>query len=223
MDLANLFQAQAPVPAFAQGQILTFNSLTGANTVNVGGSVFTNLPLLNVPDAINMVAGSVVMLAQLGGSYAIMGRVVVPSSALLNTSAVSVGQASGSANITSLATTAASKLTVSTTAPSWCNRVTFMAIGSASAKNTGATNPDILTTLMQMTITGYGPFSGGSISDGANTGEYACTTVSSAQNGLLIAGGASIQFDLMVSSTTSAWAAAAGNCNIDAVLIYQRF
>lgn len=126
-DLVSLFGSPAGNPPFAQGTLLTFSTSTGANTVNVQGTVFANLPLLNTADSITYLPGDVVMLAQAGGSYAIMGRVFVPGGAGVFRSAQTasaVGSAVGSnfALTTSFVTAASFTVTV----PAWANRVSGM-------------------------------------------------------------------------------------------------
>jgi hypothetical protein len=87
-DLAALF-ADAPAgPSqdvrWRQGTVLTFNQATLANTVDVGGTTMTDLPLLGVAEAASLAAGSVVGLLAIEStlgtvSYAILGRLVTPN------------------------------------------------------------------------------------------------------------------------------------------------
>ncbi len=86
-ELVRLF---APEPATAaqgvryrQGVIITFDPATLANTVLVGGTVLTDLPLLGVGEATLLTAGSVVGILVIGSgggaaSMAIIGRIVTP-------------------------------------------------------------------------------------------------------------------------------------------------
>lgn len=86
-DLARLF---APPPAdgsqglrYRQGTVVTFNPSTLENTVLVGQTVYANLPMLGVAEAISLVPGSVVGLLMIGESattWAIVGRLVTPGS-----------------------------------------------------------------------------------------------------------------------------------------------
>lgn len=87
--LAGLF---APPPAgpslpvtYRQGVVVTFNPATLENTVDVGGTVLTDLPLLGVGEASLLTPGAVVGILVIGGAGAknmvIIGRLVQPATA----------------------------------------------------------------------------------------------------------------------------------------------
>jgi hypothetical protein len=85
-DLAPLFDPRPDRPSqdvrFRQGVILTFDRNTLENTVSVGGSVLSNLPLLGVGEVTTLVAGSVVGIMAVGEaakSMFITGRIVTPN------------------------------------------------------------------------------------------------------------------------------------------------
>lgn len=88
-DVAGLFLPPSPGPAqamaYRQGTVITFNPATLENTVNVGGTVLENLPLLGVGEATLLTPGAVVGLMAIGGggakSFAIIGRLVRPNTA----------------------------------------------------------------------------------------------------------------------------------------------
>jgi hypothetical protein len=84
-SLVGLFAPQPPPPSqpvrFRQGVILTFDAVTLANTVLVGGTVMTNLPLLGVGESTLLVPGSVVGILAVGEAtqtWYITGRIVAP-------------------------------------------------------------------------------------------------------------------------------------------------
>lgn len=84
-DLSTLFLPPPAGPAspldYRQGAIVAFNPITLQNTVNVGGTELTDLPLLGVGEATLLTAGSVVGLVSIGGpvkTLAIVGRLVYP-------------------------------------------------------------------------------------------------------------------------------------------------
>lgn len=89
-DLGELF---APPPAspslemrYRQGRIITFDQITLENTVDVGGTVMSNLPLLGVGEATLLVPGSIVGITAVQSlrgtaTWAILGRMVEPNSA----------------------------------------------------------------------------------------------------------------------------------------------
>lgn len=82
-NLAPLFrgpaQGMAQPMGYLQGTIITFNRLTGQNTVQVGNAVMTNLPMYNSTEALLMVPGTVVGLMVVGNTVAILGRLVIPN------------------------------------------------------------------------------------------------------------------------------------------------
>lgn len=63
---------------YRQGVIVSWNTDDATNTVTVGGSLFTNLPILNTSEASLLAPGDVVGVISLGSSFAILGRLVVP-------------------------------------------------------------------------------------------------------------------------------------------------
>ncbi|MFI6759357.1 hypothetical protein ACIBF5_09475 [Micromonospora sp. NPDC050417] len=58
--------------------IVAWNRITCANTVAVAGGTLTNLPILNSTEALLLQPGSVVSLITWQGSWAILGRLVIP-------------------------------------------------------------------------------------------------------------------------------------------------
>jgi hypothetical protein len=78
-DLVPLL-APAPGPAvgFRQGVIVTWDQATAANTVLVGRSVMTNLPILNTSEAAILQAGDVVGILTAGRTWGILGRFTIP-------------------------------------------------------------------------------------------------------------------------------------------------
>lgn len=63
---------------YLQGRILTFNKKTLENTVEVGNSVLTDVPVFGIGDATQLGAGSVVGMMVVGSTLAITGRFVRP-------------------------------------------------------------------------------------------------------------------------------------------------
>lgn len=83
-DLTPLFSPSSAGSAlpmtYRQGVVMDFNRITLENTIRVGGTDLTNLPLLGIAEATTLAVGDVVGIAQFGSSWAIMGRFVVPAS-----------------------------------------------------------------------------------------------------------------------------------------------
>ena len=78
-DLAPLL-APAPGPSvgFRQGVIVTWNQATAENTVRVGSSLLTNLPILNTSEAALLEPGAVVGILTAGRTWGILGRFTIP-------------------------------------------------------------------------------------------------------------------------------------------------
>lgn len=87
-DLGELF---APPPAspslemrYRQGRVITFDQITLENTVDVGGTVLSNLPLLGVGESTLLAPGSIVGITSVQSlrgtaTWAILGRMVEPN------------------------------------------------------------------------------------------------------------------------------------------------
>jgi hypothetical protein len=78
-DLVPLL-APAPGPAlgFRQGVIVTWDQASAENTVSVGGSLLTNVPILNTSEAAILQAGDVVGILTSGATWGILGRFTIP-------------------------------------------------------------------------------------------------------------------------------------------------
>jgi hypothetical protein len=76
---------------FRQGEILTYNIVTGANTVKVLGTTMTNLPILTTGEVTSLAAGDVVGILKAGTQYWIIGR-IDSSDESLNIGAGSAGR-----------------------------------------------------------------------------------------------------------------------------------
>lgn len=70
---------------FRQGVIMSFNRLTLENTVRVGGTVLTNLPILGVGETAALSVDDVVAVLVIGRSMAILGQMVVPGTSAAET------------------------------------------------------------------------------------------------------------------------------------------
>lgn len=87
-DLASLFGPEPPGAAqsmrFRQGVVQSWDPVTANNTVLVGNTVMTDLPVLNTSEALLLAAGDAVSLVVVGDeaggarSYGIWGRMTIP-------------------------------------------------------------------------------------------------------------------------------------------------
>lgn len=127
-----------PAWAFRQGTIITFNPLTGANTVNLDGATLTNLPLINLGDTTNLGPGDSVILFRTNTVppiTAILGRLVPAGSSVLYQQVVSTdGTSNGTSNF-ALTTAYVNHSSVALTAPSWANQVQLTCISCVTARN----------------------------------------------------------------------------------------
>lgn len=103
-DLAPLLAPQSgPAVGFRQGVIVSYDPTTGANTVAVGGSILTNLALLNTSEALLLVPGAVVGILTTGATWCILGRLTIPGTPDALTALASIragtGAYSGSASV----------------------------------------------------------------------------------------------------------------------------
>lgn len=112
-----LVPTEAHAVGFRQGVVASWNQQTGENQVVVGGSTMTNLPMLNISDALLLAAGDVVSILTFGGgtkSMGVLGRFAVPGTAAALTAlsalatvsdTIAVGETTTSMTMTDLATT----------------------------------------------------------------------------------------------------------------------
>ena len=78
-DLVPLLkESPGPAVGFRQGFIVTWNRETAENTVVVGRSLMTNLPILNTSEAAILAAGDVVGILTAGQTWGILGRFTIP-------------------------------------------------------------------------------------------------------------------------------------------------
>lgn len=66
---------------YRQGTIVSFNQISGQNTVRVGKATLTDLPLLGVAEAATLTAGATVGIQSIGRQMFIVGRIVRPNTA----------------------------------------------------------------------------------------------------------------------------------------------
>jgi hypothetical protein len=62
-----------------QGVVLTWDSATGENTIDVGGATMENLTFLSDGTVPNYVTDDVVILLTFGSTWAVLGKFVTPA------------------------------------------------------------------------------------------------------------------------------------------------
>lgn len=125
---------------FRQGTVETFNSETGENTIDVGGTVLSNVPMLNSGEAIALKAGHVVALLTWKSSWWILGRVTLPNSDQFASASVSFDGGFVSGNNFSIDTTIDIKAQKTFTVPAWADEAAVMATSMISARNDSASS-----------------------------------------------------------------------------------
>lgn len=145
-DLTGLLIPPDPTSPFRQGVVVAYNTSNGFNSILIGGNtvadgaVLFDLPILNIGDTVNLLPGDVVVLMKYLDSWAIMGRVITPGGAALNTSSVDFSsffkENPDFANTAGFTT----KLTQTVPVPLWANRAAvvsaanvFVASGTLAA------------------------------------------------------------------------------------------
>lgn len=125
-DINDLFvtpTGPAQPMSYRQGTILTFNQTTLQNTVSVGGTTLTDLPILGVAEAASLTANSVVGVMCVGSTWAIIGRMVTPNTAQATDAITQLSQGIVSQQINTVVTTATSASYVDLGGPSVSVRV----------------------------------------------------------------------------------------------------
>lgn len=198
-DLTSLFAPPAGSEPFRQGEVLTYNPATGANTVRVGDAVLTNLPLLNIGDTINLQAGNAVILLKFRSSWAILGRVVTPGSSTVQSAAVEFATLSAYADNFPVTTTWTDRATGTVPVPTWANQASFVVVGLLGALNSTA-GSDILQGYVDVDgNVGNVPYFD------VDAGDFASLTPSLAQT-MTVTGGSTITASLVAATSGSNWA-----------------
>lgn len=223
-DLAPLL-APPPEPAFGfrQGTILSFDQSNGANTVNVAGTVLTNVPIISGSESLEFSPGDVVVLLRFASSWAILGRVVIPGGAAFATSALATSGIGIVASNFALSTSPTAIASDTFVVPPWSNLALVTAIVSAHVEHPNASATEFVR--CRATIDGS---PGGDVScavapaAAGHPGKYG-TLAASAIRGTAVTPGGSFTVTGDVWAVNGAWAARAGNrCNLDAIAIFQR-
>lgn len=144
-DLVPLLTQQPPdksLVRYRQGLVVSWNTSTGENVVNVGGALLENLPMLNSNDSVRLQAGHVVALLAAGSSMLIIGRVVKPGSADYGSAAIDYGQTGFT--VSNFAVAGSGVMTVvgsaTLTVPDWADQALVMVTASGQITNPSVSN-----------------------------------------------------------------------------------
>ncbi|MFG3710122.1 hypothetical protein [Micromonospora sp. NPDC047730] len=65
---------------YRQGVVVTWDNVTGANVIDIGGTQHTNVPYLNTSEVGLISAGDVVGILTASPSWFVLGRIITPGS-----------------------------------------------------------------------------------------------------------------------------------------------
>lgn len=143
-DLAGVFGALRPGEPpfnFRQGTVVTWDFVTGQNTISVGGTVLVNVPFLSMSGALLYRPGDIVNLLKQGAAWMVMGRVADPDAGGVpaigrNTQAV-VGIEAVFGPF-ALTTSFVTQVTLPISCPVWAEAITVSATLKILARNSTA-------------------------------------------------------------------------------------
>lgn len=82
-DIAPLLRSEDQAFGYHQGIVVSWDSLTGANVINVGGKDLVDLDVLATSDSVFLAAGDPVLILKFRSSLCIMGRIAPAGSGSL--------------------------------------------------------------------------------------------------------------------------------------------
>lgn len=219
-DLTGLFLPGDPSIPFRQGVVVSFNGVTGANVIDVGGAQLSDLPILNIGDTVNLTPGDTVILMKYGNSWAVLGRVVTVGSPDFAVATVATETKEAFASgFPVLITDEIVATTSNFTVPVWANRVDITVIVTVMAKNSTGS----------LGILYAHAHAGNNISQelfvSAPSGQYAALTVPNVDTDLGAIGGTTFTcaVDVSTDATTGNWASDPTNkVKLSATAIYTR-
>lgn len=237
LDLALELDILSKETPFRQGRLLTFNQNTGANTVDVGGAVLIDVPLLNIGDTVNLEGddalgpgnGNIVVVMKMRSSWAIMGRVVAVGSAQLAVASVATEiKTDDGENFAVTVADVAVAATSNFTIPVWANKCDVMMTGVVNARNSTATVGFLYARSRFTFASGNNTSSEQHVSAPANVAPFINQPSVATTHAATISGAIGLQTftaQMLVSTdaTTGNWAASTQNfAHISAIAVYTR-
>jgi hypothetical protein len=222
-DLSMLFPKPSVGAQVGQGTILTWDPLTGENTVEWAGSVLINVPILNTAEAITLKPDHVVVLLGQGNSWFIIGRVTKPGDPSFASASVGFDAENGQATAFALSTSLVTKASCVLDVPAWADEVAIMAVGACTVVNP-TVNADFAACAVFIDgVTGPGLQNGhapaGDLTIKNN--HIGAMTASSARV-YSVTGGSTITCDMRIRSVNAAWGAHGSNiAEISAMAIFR--
>lgn len=139
-DLTSLFAPPSTGPGvgFRQGLVVSWDSNTGENVINVAGTLFSNIPVLNTAEAIALKAGHVVGLLTAGPSWFVLGRITPPNDPNFAGASLAVESKRAQATGWSVSTVATVKASGTLNVPLWADEALVLVSGECGMHNSRA-------------------------------------------------------------------------------------
>lgn len=220
-DLSTLFDTGQPGVRFRQGTILTWDSNTGSNTIDLAGGTLTDVPIINTGEAIALKAGHVVGMLGQGSTWFVIGRITPPNDPNFAGASVAFGtDNAGTAGNFALSTSPVDVISGTIPVPTWADEALVLATGNCQLTNPRAVI-DFAT--IQVSINGVG---GGGVQTGfAPLGEASGNYVGSmatSSRAIISAPGPTITVATTLNAQGAAWSAQASNrANVDAIAVFR--
>jgi hypothetical protein len=129
-----------PALRFRQGRVVSWNTATGSNTIDVGGAVLVDVPILNTGEAIALKAGHIVGLLAFNNTFWILGRITVPGDVDFASASVSFGNTNVTTTNWAPITSASGGTDVISstpiTIPDWADEAVVVATANVRVNNT---------------------------------------------------------------------------------------
>lgn len=133
-----LMRREHPELGFHQGIVVSWNNNTGANTIKISGSNFSNLPILNTSEASSLNSGDLLGVLRYRHQYFILGRIAIPGSLVFGASAIAFSAAHSSLSNFVVPGDAFEDILIDMTIvpPKWATRALVLLTVNLSAVNT---------------------------------------------------------------------------------------
>jgi hypothetical protein len=215
-DLTTLFAddpSARPPFNFRQGVVAAWDADTGLNSIDVGGQLLQDVPVMNTGEAIALKVGHVVGLLTWGHSWFIIGRITVPGSA--DFAAASVAFDAGGAEAFGFAVpTGGPNLIASSSelvVPDWADEALVHVTGNVSLENNAA---GVRRVALQVGVNGGhggGALQGFGPAGAADWQNLQQTSASSRNRFIGLAGGETLTLEASLWAPDGSLGAASGN------------
>lgn len=136
-DLSTLFQPQTQDVGFHTGKVITWNDSNGLNSVEIAGTVITDLPMLNLGDVVALQSGDVVGVLRFMNTYFILGRIISAGSGQFASTALAVAGVGTATTNQPITTTDTTVLTSTVPVPTWADEAQILVVSTMTANNNG--------------------------------------------------------------------------------------